>query len=123
MGHDEGKGNGLTREQAIEALAKSIDVQIHGSEYRAKALRGAAEMVWRYKRQFLATGVLDFQLPKDKFMPPWMSVFLATLESRPKTWRVVILRGKHRRDKVFRVFWLAWGKNTRRKPKRASMRS
>jgi hypothetical protein len=76
---------------------------------KPKLVRGAAEFVLRYKRQWHRVGVVDFALPRGARNPPWMAVILELLRERPRAWRVVTLKGAGG-GKVYRVQWLWWGR-------------
>jgi hypothetical protein len=73
--------------------------------------QGAAQFVWRYRRQFHRLGVVDFKLPFGASLPPWIRIVFESLRAHPRAWRVQEFAATG--GITYRVYWRGWLKNRR----------
>lgn len=82
-------------------------------DLKKRIVQGAADLMWKHKRQLRRAGVVDFDLPRGASCPAWMTMILEELRLRRGHWAVAELAGKAG-GKRFRVRWLGWSKHSRR---------
>jgi|SRR5579862_7872909 len=84
-------------------------------DVKRKIVQGTAEFVRRYKRDLHARGFFHLDLPLGAELPLWLQLVFEELRLRMGHWQVQ--SGERGNFTRYRVRWLGWMKNAKRRPR------
>lgn len=115
-----GKADGKALSEVVQAAHVDLDFdampigdKVLAEVQREHAIKGAAWIAWKHRKQLVRGRAIDFEIDRNRKPQPFFYPALQVFEDRTDTWEVKrfkLVRGT-KRLLVFRIRWIGYRKS------------